>query len=238
MTDFYALMFQLIELGKLDSTWQVKLLGIHNLENIKLAVTAARLLKIPESIIKHVVENFSGVPGRLELVREHKGIKYYNDTTATMPEATLAALQAFSQRTDPPREENPKSEILNPRLQTRQAKQIQNSKLESNKNIILIGGGNDKNLDYKKYAEVVTRSVKKLILFPGAATDKIKKLLPKNFKKNIINANSMKEALKQAVACSGKGDIVLLSPGATSFGLFKNEYDRGDQFVDLVKKLK
>ena len=48
----------------------------------------------------------------------------------------------------------------------------------------------------------------------------------------------MKEALKYAVICSDKSNIVLLSPGTASFGVFKNEYDRGDQFVRLVKNIK
>ena len=196
---------KLIESGPIDSSLKSKLLGKHNLENIKLAIIVAGLLKIPEPIIKPVVESFKGVPGRLELVREVKGVRYYNDTTATMPEATLAALKALSQY---------------------QGK------------IILIGGGNDKALDYKKYATAVSNSVKKLILFSGLATDKIKSLLPPKFKKNIIDAGSMTEAVSKAVAVATEGDVIILSPGATSFGLFKNEYDRGDQFVNLVKKLK
>jgi UDP-N-acetylmuramoylalanine--D-glutamate ligase len=43
----------------------------------------------------------------------------------------------------------------------------------------------------------------------------------------------MKDAVSQAEA----GDVVLLSPGCASFGLFKNAYDRGDQFIDFVKSL-
>ncbi len=48
----------------------------------------------------------------------------------------------------------------------------------------------------------------------------------------------MKKAFKKAKKFAKKGDIILLSPGAASFGVFKNEYDRGEQFVKLVKQLK
>jgi len=49
--------------------------------------------------------------------------------------------------------------------------------------------------------------------------------------------DNMKDAADTARDFARKGDIVLLSPGAASFGVFKNEFDRGDQFVKLVRKL-
>ncbi|OJI09305.1 MAG: UDP-N-acetylmuramoyl-L-alanine--D-glutamate ligase [Candidatus Vogelbacteria bacterium CG10_big_fil_rev_8_21_14_0_10_49_38] len=190
-------------------SWQLKLLGEHNRLNVALAVTAARALEVPEKVIKLAVEKFAGVPGRLEFVREIKKVKYYNDTTSTVPEATIAGLKALA-------------------------------KFKSK--IILIGGGNDKALDYRQYGKMVPTYLKQLILLPGAGTDKIKQVLPKNFKSKITNAVSMPDAVKRASALAQAGDIVLLSPGATSFGPppggFKNEFDRGDQFVTAVNKLK
>ncbi|MFA6254109.1 MAG: UDP-N-acetylmuramoyl-L-alanine--D-glutamate ligase [Candidatus Paceibacterota bacterium] len=184
--------------------WKVKLLGEHNLLNIVYAVTVARLLDISEKVIKKAVESYAGIPGRLEFIREVKGVKYYNDTTATTPDGVIAALKSLDQYAG---------------------------------KIILIGGGRDKELDYKKYAPVVKKSVKALALFAGTGTDKIIKALDKT-KLPIQVFDNMPEAFKQAQNLAQKGDIVLLSPGATSFGVFKNEFDRGDQFVGLVKKLK
>jgi UDP-N-acetylmuramoylalanine--D-glutamate ligase len=60
-------------------------------------------------------------------------------------------------------------------------------------------------------------------------------ILPKNFPEYIV-VDSMQLAIKEARKSAKKGDIVLLSPGAASFGVFKNEYDRSDQFVKFVKK--
>ena len=79
-------------------------------------------------------------------------------------------------------------------------------------------------------------SVKKLVLFDGKATEKIKVLLTKGFP--FTASASMDEAFAAAVMAATPHDIVLLSPGATSFGIFKNEYDRGDQFKAAFEKLR
>lgn len=103
--------------------------------------------------------------------------------------------------------------------------------------LILIAGGQDKELSYKELAREIKERVDYLVLLPGSASDKIKKeLVPVNTFK-IYWAKSMKEAVKKAESLAQKGDIVLLSPGAASFNLFKNEFDRGKQFVQVVKKL-
>ena len=47
----------------------------------------------------------------------------------------------------------------------------------------------------------------------------------------------MKDAILSACDFAKKGDTILLSPGAASFGVFKNEFDRGDQFIKMVKKI-
>ena len=101
-----------------------------------------------------------------------------------------------------------------------------------NSRIILIAGGLDKNLNYKNLAEEIKRNVSSLILLPGTASNKIKRELG-SFKINW--ARSMKKAVKKAVSLAQKGDIILLSPGAASFNLFKNEFDRGEQFKEAVK---
>ncbi|GAH99090.1 unnamed protein product, partial [marine sediment metagenome] len=72
--------------------------GPHNLENILAASTVGFINKIPAKIILKAIKNFPGVPYRLEFIREFKGIKFYNDTCATTPEATLAALESFPQQ--------------------------------------------------------------------------------------------------------------------------------------------
>jgi UDP-N-acetylmuramoylalanine--D-glutamate ligase len=106
---------------------------------------------------------------------------------------------------------------------------------KNKKNIILICGGADKELKFEKMLEIIKKTAKAVIFFKGTATDKILNLIPKDFP-NYIVVDSMKSAVQEAQKFAKKGDIILLSPGAASFGVFKNEYDRNDQFIKYVKK--
>ena len=73
----------------------VRLLGVHNWENVLAAVTLSALCgATPEAIIK-VIATFTGVPHRLELVEQIDGVKYYNDSIATSPARAIAGIKAF-----------------------------------------------------------------------------------------------------------------------------------------------
>jgi len=196
--------------------------------NVSAALAVVKIFKISKKDIKKVLSNFKGVPNRQELIATKKGVRYINDTTATTPQSAILAIRTFKQRF-------PKSRI------------------------ILIAGGLDKNLNYKNLAEEIKRNVNSLVLLPGTASDKIKKELG-SLKKEPSSFKSMKEAVKKAVSLAQKGDIILFSPGAASFtphfqkrkkggtlsiqkesggfNLFKNEFDRGEQFVKCVKRLR
>lgn len=180
----------------------VKLPGLHNLENILATITVAKIKNLSDDLIARCVKNFKKVEGRLELVRSFQGVKYYNDTTATIPEATISALQSFS----------------------------------SIKKIILIAGGADKKLDFVEFAKE-SKEVKKIILLPGNATDKMIIELKKK-KIDYFAAENMNRAVELAASLAESGDIVLMSPGATSFAQFLNEFVRGDKFVQAVQALK
>jgi len=183
----------------------IKLQGAHNLQNVLAAACLTSAIGIAPAIIKRVIKKFRGIPNRLELIRKYRGIKFYNDTTATTPDAVIAALRALN----------------------RPGK------------IILIAGGSDKNLDFKEMAHEIRRQVKNLILFGGKATDKLTLELDKiHYHPEHAAVNNMKSAVSLAVSLARRGDIILLSPGATSFGLFQNEFDRGRQFVKIVRKLR
>jgi len=101
--------------------------------------------------------------------------------------------------------------------------------------IILIGGGADKEFHYQKMAKYISRNIKFSLLFSGAATNKIKECLPEKFEK-FTETLSMKTAFNIAMDHAEPNSIVILSPGAASFGVFNNEYERSDQYMKLVKK--
>ncbi len=170
-----------------------KLVGDHNQDNIGCAWEVGKIFKVPEAKIKQAVKQFKGVPNRLEFIRELKGVKFYNDTTATHPKATVVALQSF----------------------------------EKGK-VILISGGNSKNLDLKELVEAINKRVKYLIKVPGTENNK----LPKGF-----GVKDLKQAVQAAWAIAEKGDIILFSPGLTWLPQI-NEFKRGEEFVKLVRRLK
>lgn len=73
----------------------VKLVGKHNLQNIIIAVSAAKAVGISNDVITEAVSSFTGVEHRIEFVREINGVKYYNDSKGTNTDATIIALKAF-----------------------------------------------------------------------------------------------------------------------------------------------
>lgn len=84
---------------ELPVEWQLRIPGTHNRENAALAAAALRGLGVAETEIREGLETFEGVEGRLQFVREVRGVKIYNDNNATTPEATIAALRALDDGT-------------------------------------------------------------------------------------------------------------------------------------------
>ena len=175
----------------------------HNLQSLAIAlVVAGRIFKIKKKVLQKEADNFRGVPYRMEKIRVINGVTFYNDTTATIPEATIGNLKTFKNK------------------------------------VILISGGSDKNLKFQKFGRIVAQKVKKVVLLPGNITSVIKEEIKKNSPQvPCKEVKNMREAVNEAYKGTEKGDVVLLSPGCTSFGLFENEFDRGDQFNREVRNL-
>ncbi|MBR3614751.1 MAG: UDP-N-acetylmuramoyl-L-alanine--D-glutamate ligase [Clostridia bacterium] len=109
------------------------------------------------------------------------------------------------------------------------------------KNIILIAGGYDKNLDYNVLAKPILDNCKSLILL-GQTSEKIEKavmLEQKKLKKdiNIYKCKTLNQAVQTANEIAIKGDIVLFSPASASFDMFKNFAERGEIFKQYVKEI-
>jgi UDP-N-acetylmuramoylalanine--D-glutamate ligase len=69
--------------------------GEHNLENIAAAEEVAKILKIPQQTVEKAVKRFSGLEYRIQKIGEWGGLSFYNDSFATIPEATITALKCF-----------------------------------------------------------------------------------------------------------------------------------------------
>lgn len=105
------------------------------------------------------------------------------------------------------------------------------------KRLILISGGFDKGLDYSRIRNLLTAHCKALVLFEGTASEKIASAVDGTSLKIEKYFNTMKDAAIKASSLATTGDVVILCPGAASFNMFKNEFDRGAQFDEVVKSL-
>lgn len=180
--------------------WELAVPGEHNRYAAALATEAARALEIDDAIIQRALAGFGGVPGRLQKVRTVNTVAYYNDTNATTPDATIAALEAL----------NPTGDVY----------------------ISLILGGADKGLDLDALIAAVQEKAAQVTLLAGSGTERIRDAFP-----DAPVTTSLADALASARAQVVQGGVVLLSPAFASFGMFQNEYDRGDQYDALVAAL-
>jgi UDP-N-acetylmuramoylalanine--D-glutamate ligase len=104
------------------------------------------------------------------------------------------------------------------------------------KDVVLIMGGADKQLNMDVLAEEINTLTKAVIFLPGTGTDAFLRDYGDTLS-NSITASTLKQAVDEALSRAQAGDAVVLSPAFASFGLFKNEYDRGDQFEAVIETL-
>lgn len=170
--------------------------GTHMRQNLVNAAHMMVLYGADPEAAGRALASFPGIEHRLEFFHEDEGVRYYNDSAATIPEAAAAAAGSFD------------------------------------KPVILLAGGTDKELDFEPLVKAAG-SVKRLLLLAGTATDKLVPLLRSGGISFDGPYPSLEELAGAARKCAEPGDIVVFSPGATSFGMFRNEFDRGRQFKAL-----
>ena len=171
--------------------------GDHNRINLLTAGLCARLFGLSPATIRTELARFHGIEHRMEFVAEIDGSRWYNDSAATIPDATEAALHSFREP------------------------------------VHLIAGGTDKNLDYSPFTRLISQAAS-IHLLAGNATDRMTELLEEQHIPYGGPFDSLEKALESARSASRSGEVVLFSPGATSFGMFANEFDRGRQFKQIV----
>jgi len=174
--------------------------GAHTRRNLAAASLAAWACGAEPAMIARAAASFTGVEHRLEPIRENKGVTWYNDSAATVPEAVVAAIEAFD------------------------------------KPVVLITGGTDKKLDFE-VARKAYGKVAEIILLAGTGTEKIRTILEDSGISYHGPYDSLPPAVQEASKIAKRGYVVVLSPGCTSFGMFKNEFDRGRSFKAAVANL-
>lgn len=107
---------------------------------------------------------------------------------------------------------------------------------QGNKNIILIAGGADKNIDVTELAYAITQHCKLVYLIPGSGTDTLLPYLDGG-DQGVSVLGDLPTAFAEAKRMATAGDIILFSPAFASFSQYKNEYERNDEFMNLVQTL-
>ena len=102
---------------------------------------------------------------------------------------------------------------------------------KEDKNVILLAGGAYKAIDPVDLLNVIPEYCKKVVLLAGTGTDQIKDKI------DCEVVDSMERAVESGLAAGEPGDVLLFSPGFASFGLFKNEYERNDEFIRCINKI-
>ena len=188
---------------------ELRLLGRHNVANVLAACAISGVAGATPAAMRQVATSFSGVAHRLELVREAEGVRWYNDSIATSPERVVAALESF---------EAP---------------------------LILLAGGRDKHLPWERFADLALEHVRHLVLFGEAAgliADAVADARARAATEAaglpvMHDCQGLDEAVQVAARVAQPGDVVLLSPGGTSFDAYRDFEERGDHYRRLVRAL-
>lgn len=119
---------------------------------------------------------------------------------------------------------------------TPQATMVGIEAVAQGKNVVVIAGGSYKALDPAPLLPLLEQYCKHLVLLPGSGSDTLAALLTENDSLSCTRVESLEAAVRESLAIAESGDVVLFSPAFASFGLFKNEYERNDLFMQLISE--
>ncbi len=190
-------------------TDQVRLLGDHNLQNVLAACALASAAAVPLPAMQQVIRTFTGVEHRLELVRTYKGVRYYDDSIATAPERTVAALRSFNA---------PLILLAGGRDKNLPWDEMAALTRRKVRHLVVFG----------EAADLIVRAVRESEAKEPQAPAMLRR---------IHRAADLEDAVHIAARLAKPGYVVLLSPGGTSFDAFRDYAERGDKFKEYVKAL-
>lgn len=189
------------------ATNEIPLLGPGNIENVLAAISVGTIMGVDIEKIRKTIKEFKPLPHRLEYVGDRNGIYFYNDSLATIPEATINALEALGVNV----------ETL---IAGGYDRGLDFSKLgeflankSSLKNLIL----------FPTTGEKIWNAILK-------TTNNTNPIIR-------YDVTSMEEAIAIALRNTSPGKICLLSPASASFGIFRNYAERGNKFRELVAQI-
>lgn len=187
---------------------EIKLLGRHNVDNVLAAAALATIAGASPEAIAAVAASFLGLEHHLELVREIHGVRYYNDSIATSPERTMAALRSFDE---------PIILIAGGKEKRLPLEGLAKLVVEKVRHLILMG----------EAAPLIEKTVREA---GGREQEAGREPV-------IHRYATLEKAVETAAKVAQPGDVVLLSPACASFDMFRDFAERGERFKSLVTNL-
>jgi len=178
---------------------ELRIGGQHNLENVMAALIPPLVEGCPPEVAWAAATAFTGLPHRMELVAEFKGVRWFDDSKGTNVGSVVKSLAGLKAP------------------------------------VTLIAGGKDKQGDLAPLNQLIAERVHELILIGEAAP---RMATAFNGLTSIHRTGTMAEAVQLAAQVTPKGGTVLLSPGCSSFDMFKSFEERGRIFAEAVKALR
>ena len=183
---------------------KARLKGCHNILNMMAAAAAAKIFGIDDKNIEKTIKKFKPLEHRIEFVKQINGVKIYNDSKATNPDATIKALESF---------EGEISLILGGKDKNMDFTVLLSIMDKKVSNLFLIG----------------ETQIKILNMLKNHSKENSGRL-----PYDVFVCSSLEEAVKKGLKITKKGGILLLSPACASFDMFKDYKDRGQKFKGII----
>jgi UDP-N-acetylmuramoylalanine--D-glutamate ligase len=217
---------------------ELTLPGRHNQANAACVWTVCRAMGIDDAAIRAALREFRGLPHRLEYVQTVDGVRYINDSKSTAPAATMIAIEALADP-EPRASARAESPPPDPRVSVRATPSFDGI---ASKSLILIVGGQRKDVPLTECARLMTRTCRVVICY-GQAGPTFASAVRQTAGASPDSATIVHEvdgvpaAVHRARLEARSGDAVLFSPGAPSFDQYVNFTERGRHFVELVNAM-
>ena len=185
-----------------------RLPGRVNRSNLAAALAIVSCFKIDPKRIKEAVQSFRGLPNRCQFIAETNGVRWYDDSKATTPVSTMAALNGIAA-----------------------------TKRGQTPFIVLVAGGYDKQINFAELGCCIAHRAKAAVLI-GQTSAKIAEAIESTPSGCTIHyADSMEQAVWMSYELAAGGDAVLMSPACASYDMFKNYTQRSAAFIQAIKAL-
>jgi UDP-N-acetylmuramoylalanine--D-glutamate ligase len=195
-----------VTINRLMPADALRIRGLHNASNALAALALCRACVLPLAPLLHGLRDYQGEPHRVELVTSIDNVEYYDDSKGTNVGATVAALEGLGKTFG-----------------------------ETDRQILLIAGGDGKGQDFSPLAGPCSRYVRAVLLIGRDGPAIRAALEPTGVP--CFDLPGLPEAVRRASGLAKSGDVVLLSPACASLDMFTNYAHRAQVFIDAVRDI-